>query len=121
MTRRVLAIDDMKTLRDMVAATLRKAGFEVAEAADGQEGLAVFATFKPDVVITDLNMPVMDGLTFVRSCRARPDGRNVPILLLTTESSAEKKAEGRAAGATGWLVKPFNPDKLVAVISKVCQ
>lgn len=120
MSKKVLTIDDTKTLRMALAATLSDAGHEVVEAVDGQHGLEVYGAEAPDLVITDLNMPVMDGIEFVRQCRARPDGGKVPIIILTTETSPEMKSEGRRAGATGWMVKPFNPDKLLSIIDRVC-
>ena len=120
MPRRVLTVDDSKTMRDMVAFTLRGAGFHVAEAEDGQKALSLLRTTPVDLVITDLNMPNMDGVTLIRSLRADPRFRAVPILMLTTESDPAKKADGRAAGATGWLVKPFDPQKLVETAKRVC-
>jgi len=116
----VLTVDDSRTMREMVAFTLRGAGYEVLEAGDGQQALALVNTNKVDLVIADLNMPVMDGLTLIRRLRTMPAYRTVPILMLTTESDDRKKQEGRAAGATGWIVKPFNPDKLISVVQKVC-
>lgn len=116
----VLTVDDSRTMREMVAFTLRGAGYEVLEAGDGQQALALVNTNRVDLVIADLNMPVMDGLTLIRRLRAMPAYRTVPILMLTTESDDRKKQEGRAAGATGWIVKPFNPDKLISVVQKVC-
>lgn len=118
--KKVLTVDDSRTMREMVAFTLKSAGYDVVEAADGQQALTALAGHKVDLVITDLNMPVMDGLTLIRKVRAIPANRTLPILMLTTESDDKKKAEGRAAGATGWIVKPFNPDKLVSVVQKVC-
>jgi two-component system chemotaxis response regulator CheY len=118
--KKVMTVDDSRTMRDMVSFTLRGAGYEVVEAADGQQAMSAIATTKVDLVITDLNMPVMDGLTLIRKLRAIPAHRTLPILMLTTEADESKKAEGRAAGATGWIVKPFNPDKLVSVVQKVC-
>ncbi|PWC88732.1 Fis family transcriptional regulator [Azospirillum sp. TSO5] len=115
-----MTVDDSRTMRDMVSFTLRGAGYEVVEAADGQQAMSAIAATKVDLVITDLNMPVMDGLTLIRKLRAIPAHRTLPILMLTTEADESKKAEGRAAGATGWIVKPFNPDKLVSVVQKVC-
>ncbi|WP_247892131.1 response regulator [Azospirillum sp. Sh1] len=115
-----MTVDDSRTMRDMVSFTLRGAGYEVVEAADGQQAMSAIAATKVDLVITDLNMPVMDGLTLIRRLRAIPAHRTLPILMLTTEADESKKAEGRAAGATGWIVKPFNPDKLVSVVQKVC-
>lgn len=116
----VLTVDDSRTMREMVAFTLRGAGYEVLEASDGQHALALVNTNRVDLVIADLNMPVMDGLTLIRRLRAMPAYRTVPILMLTTESDDRKKQEGRAAGATGWIVKPFNPEKLISVVQKVC-
>ncbi|RUQ74298.1 response regulator [Azospirillum doebereinerae] len=118
--KKVLTVDDSRTMRDMVAFTLKGAGYEVVEAADGQQAMTAIAANKVDLVITDLNMPVMDGLTLIRKLRAIPAHRTLPILMLTTEADDKKKAEGRSAGATGWIVKPFNPDKLVSVVQKVC-
>ncbi|CAO3353850.1 two-component system chemotaxis response regulator CheY [Azospirillum melinis] len=120
MKKKVMTVDDSRTMRDMVSFTLRGAGYDVVEAADGQQAMSAIATNKVDLVITDLNMPVMDGLTLIRKLRAIPAHRTLPILMLTTEADESKKAEGRAAGATGWIVKPFNPDKLVSVVQKVC-
>lgn len=120
MKKKVLTVDDSRTIREMVAFTLKGAGYEVAEAADGQQALSLLSGTKVDLVIADLNMPVMDGLTLIRKVRATPALRTLPILMLTTESDEKKKSEGRAAGATGWIVKPFNPDKLVSVVQKVC-
>ena len=119
MTKKVLTVDDSRTMREMVAFTLRGAGFEVVEAPDGQQALAALASHKVDLIIADLNMPVMDGLTLIRKVRAAGPHRTVPILMLTTEADDAKKQEGRAAGATGWIVKPFNPEKLVQVVKKV--
>jgi two-component system, chemotaxis family, chemotaxis protein CheY len=120
MTRRVLTIDDSKTMRDMVGFTLKSAGFEVIEAEDGLRALAILVRTKVDLVITDINMPNMDGVTLVKELRARSAHKSTPILILTTEGGDDKKAEGRAAGATGWIVKPFAPDKLLQVVNKVC-
>ncbi|KAA0598111.1 MULTISPECIES: response regulator [Azospirillum] len=118
--KKVMTVDDSRTMRDMVSFTLRGAGYDVVEAADGQQAMSAIATTTVDLVITDLNMPVMDGLTLIRKLRAIPAHRTLPILMLTTEADESKKSEGRAAGATGWIVKPFNPDKLVSVVQKVC-
>jgi len=119
MPKKALIVDDSVTMRQMVAFTLREAKFEVVEAENGADALKKLAGLTPDLIVTDLNMPVMDGLTFIRSARALPAARYVPILMLTTESQAEKKAEAKAAGATGWIVKPFDPPQLLAVIGKV--
>ena len=120
MAKRVLAVDDSKTMRDMVSFTLRGAGYEVLEAEDGVRALSVVASQSVDLVITDINMPNMDGVTLVRQLRAKPAFRSTPILILTTEGGDDKKADGRAAGATGWIVKPFVPEKLLQVVNKVC-
>jgi two-component system chemotaxis response regulator CheY len=106
-------------MRQMVAFTLKGAGHQVVEAADGQEALNKAKSQKFDLVITDVNMPVMDGITFIRQLRGEPSYKFTPMLMLTTESSMDKKAEGKAAGATGWIVKPFNPDQLLNTVKKV--
>jgi two-component system chemotaxis response regulator CheY len=115
----ILAVDDSTSMRQMVAFTLQQAGYEVVEAKDGVEALALAKSRKVNLVLSDVNMPNMDGITLVRELRALPTYKFVPLLLLTTESSPEKKAEGKAAGATGWLVKPFNPEQLLGTIKKV--
>ncbi|MDX2104245.1 MAG: response regulator [Alphaproteobacteria bacterium] len=120
MSKRVLTVDDSKTMRDMVVFTLRQGGYDTVEACDGSDALRHLASGRFDCVITDLNMPVMDGIELVRSVRSDATHRGVPILMLTTESDTTKKDAGRAAGATGWLVKPFDPDKLLATVRKVC-
>jgi two-component system chemotaxis response regulator CheY len=119
MAKHVLTVDDSRTMREMVAFTLRRAGYEVHEAEDGQKAIAALKTKPADVIITDLNMPVMDGVALIRALRADPKYRSVPILMLTTESDSNKKAEGKSAGATGWLVKPFDPEKLIDVVKRV--
>ncbi|MGH8219840.1 MAG: response regulator [Steroidobacteraceae bacterium] len=116
---RILAVDDSAAMRQMVGITLTGAGHDVQQAADGREALAIAERQKFDLVITDVNMPVMDGLTLVRHLRNLPSYRGVPLLVLTTEATTERKLEGKAAGATGWLVKPFNPDRLLATVAKV--
>jgi two-component system chemotaxis response regulator CheY len=120
MPKHVLVVDDSKTMRDMVSFTLKGAGFSVMEAEDGQKALTLLRSTSIDLAITDLNMPNMDGVTLIRNMRADPRHRSVPILMLTTESDPAKKADGRSAGATGWIVKPFAPDKLVEVARRVC-
>jgi two-component system chemotaxis response regulator CheY len=116
---KILAVDDSVSMRGMVAFTLRGAGHEVAEAENGQLALDLAQGGTFDLVLADVNMPVMDGLTMVRALRAMPAYQGVPILMLTTESHTEKKMEGKAAGATGWLVKPFDPDQLLATVKRV--
>ncbi|QID18277.1 response regulator [Nitrogeniibacter mangrovi] len=119
MAKTVLAVDDSASIRQMVSFTLKSAGYEVVEAADGQEGLDKAKTRAFNLVLTDQNMPRMDGLTLIKSLRGMANYRSVPILMLTTESSDAMKSQGRAAGATGWLVKPFDPNKLIEVVKKV--
>jgi two-component system chemotaxis response regulator CheY len=119
MAKRILTIDDSKTMRDMLMLTLSDAGYDVLQAVDGQDGIEVLGDRKVDVVITDINMPKMDGYGVIRNLRANPVHKRTPILVLTTESDAEKRNLARDAGATGWMVKPFDPDQLVATIRKV--
>ncbi|WP_419731188.1 response regulator [Lichenicola sp.] len=119
MHKRVMTVDDSRTIREMVAFTLRRAGFDVSEAADGFKALEALKITPTDVIITDLNMPNMDGVALIRALRADPKWRTVPILMLTTESDDRKKLAGKAAGATGWLVKPFDPQKLIDVVKRV--
>lgn len=119
MPRTVLIVDDSITIRQMVAFTVKQAGMEPVEAEDGQAALNQLAGRRVDLVITDLNMPQMDGITLIRELRQRPESKHTPILMLTTESQEAKKQEGRAAGATGWIVKPFHPEKLLQVIARV--
>jgi two-component system chemotaxis response regulator CheY len=116
---RILAVDDSAAMRQMVGITLAGAGYEVSQAADGREALQIAEKQKFDLVITDVNMPNMDGLTLVRQLRTLPNYKFVPLLVLTTEATAERKLEGKQAGATGWLVKPFNPERLLATVAKV--
>ena len=117
---RILAVDDSPSMRQMVGVTLKSAGYDVLEACDGREALNIAKQQAPvDLVITDVNMPNMDGLTLVRELRMLPHYRGVPLLVLTTEASAEKKLEGKAAGATGWVVKPFSPERLLATIARI--
>ncbi|MGF6529212.1 response regulator [Variovorax sp. PvP013] len=120
MTKTILTVDDSPSIRQMVAATLRRGGYTVVEAVDGVDALAR-AGERADValVLTDQNMPHMDGLTLTRSLRAQEQYARTPILMLTTESSPEMKAAGKAAGLTGWMVKPFDPKTLLAVLDKV--
>lgn len=119
MKKTVLAVDDSASIRQMLAFTLKSAGYEVVEAVDGEDGLEKARNHSIQLVLTDQNMPRMDGLTLIRSLREMPQYKAVPILMLTTESSDAMKVQGRAAGATGWLVKPFDPQKLIEVVKKV--
>lgn len=115
----ILAVDDSASMRQMVTFALKNAGHEVVEAVDGVDALSAAKSNKVGLVITDVNMPNMDGIQLIKELRTLPDYKFIPILMLTTESSPEKKQEGKTAGATGWLVKPFNPDQLIATINKV--
>jgi two-component system chemotaxis response regulator CheY len=119
MAKTVLCVDVSASIRQMVGFTLKSAGYEVVEAVDGMDGLDKAKARSVNLVLTDQNMPRMDGLTLIKSLRALPAYKSVPILMLTTESSDAMKAQGRAAGATGWLVKPFDPQKLIEVVKKV--
>jgi two-component system chemotaxis response regulator CheY len=121
MSKRILAVDDSKTMRSMVSCALRGAGFEVMEAEDGAVALRLLKSgLHPDLILTDLNMPHMDGFELLSAVKADPALDNIPILLLTTESSTQDKELGKSLGATGWMVKPFSPEKLLQVINKVC-
>lgn len=117
--KRILTIDDSKTMRDMLMMTLADAGFDVLQGVDGQDGLDVLGDSPVDVVITDINMPRMDGYEVIRRLRDNPVHKSTPILVLTTESDTEKRALARSAGATGWMVKPFDPERLLATVRKV--
>jgi two-component system chemotaxis response regulator CheY len=119
MTATILTVDDSASMRQMVSFTLKRAGYTVVEAADGVEALNYARTSTVDLVLTDVNMPNMDGISLVRELRQLQTYKFVPMLMLTTESGQDKKLLGKAAGATGWLVKPFNPEKLLATIEKV--
>jgi two-component system, chemotaxis family, chemotaxis protein CheY len=116
---RVLTVDDSRTILAMLHHTLSNAGFEVLQAEDGKQGLDVLRNETVDVVITDINMPVMDGIEFIKHVRATGNHQSLPILILTTETSQDKRDQGKAAGGTGWIVKPFDPEKLISVIHRV--
>ncbi|MBI5451404.1 MAG: response regulator [Gammaproteobacteria bacterium] len=115
----VLVVDDSLSMRGAVRLILETAGYQATEAIDGQDGLAKAGGARFDLVISDINMPVMDGYAMIAALRALPDYRFTPILMLTTESSSDAKKKGKAAGATGWIVKPFNPEQLVATVQKI--
>jgi len=115
----IMAVDDSASMLQMVAFTLKGAGFDVVEASDGQQALDIAKTRSVDLVITDVNMPRMDGITLIGELRKLPSYKFTPLLMLTTESSPEKKQQGKAAGATGWIVKPFNPEQLLNTVKKV--
>lgn len=119
MSKTILTIDDSASVRQMVTLTLTAAGYQVLEASDGAQGYAMATGNRVNAVITDLNMPVMNGLDFIRKFRAHPSSTGVPIVFLTTESDDGLKAQAKAAGATGWMVKPFRQEQLLSVIRKV--
>lgn len=119
MSRRILVVDDSPSIRRMVALTLKGAGYDVVEAGDGQDALDRATAAPFDAILTDQNMPRMDGLSFIREFRKRPEGRSVPIVFLSTESEGALKDSARDAGATGWMTKPFDQAKLLSVLSRV--
>lgn len=120
MAQTVLVVDDSKTIRDMVTFTWTEAGYEVMQAGDGREAVGKLSNgSRPVLLVTDLNMPEMDGLTLIKEVRKMPTLKFTPIFVLTTESSDEMKAAGKAAGATGWIVKPFRPDQFLELVKKV--
>ncbi|HEY5955088.1 MAG TPA: response regulator [Polyangiaceae bacterium] len=121
MGKRALVVDDSDTMRQVIGFTLKSAGFDVTEACNGKQALDCLEQGPFNVIITDLNMPVMDGVTFIAQARKHDAHKFSPILMLTTESQESKRQQGKAAGATAWLVKPFDPDKLMMVISKVVR
>lgn len=116
---KILAVDDSASMRQMVSFTLKGAGHSVVEASDGVEALKMAKGGAVDLVISDVNMPNMDGISLIKELRQLPTYKFTPILMLTTESSMDKKMAGKSAGATGWIVKPFNPDQLLATVNKV--
>jgi len=119
MTKTIMTVDDSASVRLMVNFTLRELGYEIIEAENGKEALKKLEKKHIHMMITDINMPEMDGISLVKKMRANPEYRFIPIIMLTTESQIEKKNEGKKAGATGWIVKPFKPDQLVAVVKRV--
>jgi two-component system chemotaxis response regulator CheY len=119
MAKKIMTIDDSKTIRDMLMLTLSDAGFDVLQAVDGQDGLDVLGDDRVDVIITDINMPRMDGYEVIRQLRKNPVHKATPILVLTTECDVDKRNLARDAGATGWMVKPFDPERLIATVRKV--
>jgi len=119
MAKTILAVDDSTSIRQMVAFTLKGAGYDVVEAIDGQDGLDKAKAKPINLILTDQNMPKMDGLTLIKNLRGLPQYKTTPILVLTTEAGDDMKSQGKAAGATGWLVKPFDPQKLLDVVKKV--
>lgn len=121
MAKTIMTVDDSASVRQMVVFTLKQQGYDVLEAIDGKEALSKLAASKPDMIITDLNMPNLDGIGLIRAVRADAARRLLPIVMLTTESQEGRKQEGREAGATGWIVKPFNAEKLIGIVKKVAE
>lgn len=121
MSKQALVVDDSTTMQEMVSFTLTKAGFEVTRASNGKEALKSLGARQFALVVTDLNMPEMDGISFIKNLRAIDAYRFTPVLMLTTEGGDDRKNQGRAAGASGWLTKPFDPEKLIAVVNKVVR
>ncbi len=119
MAKTIMTVDDSASVRQMVSFTLKEAGYETIEACDGRDALSKSSGVTLHMVVTDLNMPNMDGIELIRQLRASAAHKFVPIIMLTTESQNEKKMEGKSAGATGWIVKPFKPEQLVSVVKKV--
>jgi two-component system chemotaxis response regulator CheY len=119
MGKLIMTVDDSASVRQMVSFTLKQNGYDVVEAVDGRDGLNKLSGTKVDMIITDLNMPNLDGIGLIQGARALPACKFIPIVMLTTESQDSKKAEGKSAGATGWIVKPFKPEQLIAVVKKV--
>jgi len=118
MAATILTVDDSKSIRQMVSFTLQQAGYQVLEAGDGKEAMALLNS-QVKLVLSDLNMPNMDGIALIKEIRSTPGLKFLPVIMLTTESQDSRKQESRAAGATGWIVKPFNPEQLLAVVKKV--
>ncbi|MDX1475882.1 MAG: response regulator [Reinekea sp.] len=116
---KILAADDSASMRQMVTFTLKGAGFDVTEAVDGVDALSKAKSGTFDLVLSDVNMPNMDGIELVKNLRALPNYKFTPILMLTTESGTDRKMAGKEAGATGWIVKPFNPEQLLSTIKRV--
>lgn len=119
MAKLIMTVDDAATVRQMVSFVLKQNGYEVIEAVDGADAVKKLSSQKVDMIITDLNMPNMDGISLIKAARGIPACKFIPIIMLTTESQGARKEEGKAAGATGWIVKPFQPDQLLAVVKKV--
>ena len=119
MNKTIVTVDDSPSVRQMVAFTLQEAGYNVIEACDGKDALLKITDAEINMIITDLNMPNMDGIELIRNVRSNAKFKFLPIIMLTTESQNEKKTEGKNVGATGWIVKPFRPEQLVAVIKRV--
>jgi two-component system, chemotaxis family, chemotaxis protein CheY len=119
MSKTIMTVDDSTSVRQMVSFTLKEAGYQVIEAADGRDAISKMNGTDINLIITDLNMPNMDGIELIKNIRTNPKYKFIPILMLTTESQTEKKMEGKKAGATGWIIKPFQPEQLLSVVKKV--
>ncbi len=119
MSKTIMTVDDSASVRQMVSFTLKEAGYNVIEASDGKDALSKIQNAELNLIVTDLNMPNMDGIDLIKNVRTNPKHKFVPIIMLTTESQNEKKMEGKSAGATGWIVKPFKPEQLLNVVKKV--
>ncbi|WP_421683099.1 response regulator [Stutzerimonas urumqiensis] len=119
MAKTILIVDDSASIRQVVGITLKGAGYDVIEATDGQNALSKLTGQRVHLIISDVNMPVMDGITFLKQVKARPEYKFTPVIMLTTESAEGKKAEGQAAGAKAWVVKPFQPQQMLAAVSKL--
>ncbi|MBM9593597.1 response regulator [Roseitranquillus sediminis] len=119
MTKTILTVDDSRSIRDMIAFALEPQGYRVVKAEDGKDGLAKARAERPDMIVTDLNMPVMNGIEMIRELRADASFNGLPIVMLTTEAQKEKMLEGKQAGATGWIVKPFDEAKITGVVAKL--
>jgi two-component system chemotaxis response regulator CheY len=119
MTKQIMTVDDSSSIRQMVSFTLREAGYNVIEAVDGKDALLKLKDSHIDMLLTDLNMPNLDGIGLIKEVRKNPATKFIPVVMLTTESQAEKKQQGKSAGATGWIVKPFNQEQLLLVVKKV--
>ena len=120
MAKTILMVDDSKTMRDMVNTTLQQSGFAVLDAEDGKQALDVLAGNNIDLIITDINMPNMDGISLIKQIRSQDKHKFTPIIVLTTEGGDDAKKKGKEAGATGWVVKPFNPEKMLQIVNKLC-
>lgn len=119
MSKSILVVDDSASIRQVVSMALTSAGFDVTEASDGREALAKLTGQRVHLIISDVNMPNMDGLSFLKEVKARPEYKFTPVIMLTTESGEAKKSEGQAAGAKAWIVKPFQPEQMLAAVSKL--
>ena len=119
MAKTILVVDDSASIRQVAGMTLKGAGYEVIEACDGQDALSKLSGQRVHLIISDVNMPVMDGITFLKQVKAKPEYEFTPVIMLTTESAESKKAEGQAAGAKAWMVKPFQPQQMLAAVSKL--